>query len=282
MSISIRLANIDNQIGYSLSFPHDVDKSTLNLSSIDLDFRKNWNSPSIRESLWELVTLINKHQTSSNKNTILINSAGFLVAKLLFPQINSPSEIIEIPPRLDLEQIKKILLQSGMFINYIIKKETLTAKVVFHPSFFLPSDLSISTPLTFPENTRGLLLTFDKNGWWNPLGGHIEGEESWQETLQREAQEEGGVEIDNIKVFGYVKVENLTGQKFSEFPPVSQIPLTTSHITKYQEEWTPLETTNRQFFSPKETYEALKIRTDNGQMLQIYSYLLFLKNKNIL
>lgn len=282
MSISIRLANRDNQIGYSLSFPHDVDKSTLNLSSIDLDFRKNWNSPSIRESLWEIIKLIKKHQTSSDQTVITLNSTGFSLVQLLFPQLKSTSEIIEIPIDTDFEQVQKNLLLSGKFVSYLIKKDILTAEVIFHPSFILPSNIFISTPLTFPENDKGLLLTFDKNGWWNPLGGHIEGEESWQETLQREAQEEGGVEIDNIKVFGYVKVENLTGQKFSEFPPVSQIPLTTSHITKYQEEWTPLETTSRQFFSPEETYEALKIRTDNGQMLQIYSYLLFLKNKNIL
>ncbi len=38
------------------------------------------------------------------------------------------------------------------------------------------------------------MLTLDKNGWWNPLGGHIEKKEAWREvpeqSLIREFKEE--------------------------------------------------------------------------------------------
>ncbi|HOX96630.1 MAG TPA: NUDIX hydrolase [Candidatus Woesebacteria bacterium] len=286
MPVSLQLSTKGFPLTKVIPFPLDISADSIsqpvsNLSDIDLDSRKKWSAPSIREYLWKLLSLIEKHQKSSN-DIISLNYAGFSVAKLLFPKNNLNPKTIDIPSNIDLNQIKNNLLQQGKFIPYTIRKGNLTADVVFHPSKILPSDIYISTPLTFSENDKGILLTFDKNGWWNPLGGHIENGETWQETLQREAQEEGGVEINNIRVFGYIKVTNLTGQAISEFPPVSQIPLTTSHITQYHKKWIPLETTNRQFFNPKNAYTVLQERTDNGQMLQIYSYLCFLINSDLM
>ncbi len=68
-----------------------------------------------------------------------------------------------------------------MYSVYTIRKPYIIAKTVFVPSKFLPKDLPITTPFTFPLYDEKYFLAFDKNGWWNPLGGHVEeGEEKIQ------------------------------------------------------------------------------------------------------
>lgn len=51
-----------------------------------------------------------------------------------------------------------------------------------------------------------MLIVKNKN--WTIPGGHLEGNESYEETLRREIIEESNVEIKNIKFLGQVKVTN--------------------------------------------------------------------------
>ena len=115
-------------------------------------------------------------------------------------------------------------------------------------------------------------MVFDKNNWWNPLGGHIEENETWEQALIREAFEEGGVDISKNRIFGYIRVEKISGN-CGVYPPITQIPMTRSVITKFHDNWTKMETSDRRFFSITEALTALSERGDNQQMLQIFSYL---------
>lgn len=113
----------------------------------------------------------------------------------------------------------------------------------------------------------------DKMGWWNPVGGHLEDGETWQEGLTREAYEESGVRIANIKVFGNVFVEQGINP-ISGYPPISVLPFTWSSVTTFDESWKKMETLERAVCGIEEAKNLFSMRDDNHQMEEIFSYLL--------
>ncbi len=166
------------------------------------------------------------------------------------------------------------------FPYYTFKRKGVDYICGFRATNEIPEDVNITTPFTFPfsENNQ-VLLIFDKHGWWNPLGGHIEGEETWPEAMEREAKEEGGVEITEPKLFGYMTIEH--NDESSPYPPKSVLPFTYSTIIKMlsDDEWEQLEVTERKFFTIKEAVMALEEREDNDLMLEIFNYLISIKKK---
>lgn len=160
------------------------------------------------------------------------------------------------------------------FSEYLISKGNIKASTRFIPSDELNYSLPISTPFTFPFIGNEVVLAKDKMGWWNPLGGHIEDNESWQQALIRESEEEGGVVVKNIRVIGYVKVVKLKEHLDNKYPEITQIPITISDVDKIDEYWLPKETFYRKVFTIGEAIEVLKTREDNNQMLEIFIYLL--------
>ena len=170
------------------------------------------------------------------------------------------------------------MIRDNNFSTYTLNKEGMKANAVFYPSEKLPS-LPITTPFTFPFKIDKVCLSLDKMGWWNPLGGHTELGENWEEALIREADEEAGVEIKSIKVVGYVKIDHMPGSKTKGYPKTSILPITVSEINNYYQNWDSMETKDRGLFSFDVAVELLNKRTDNNQMSEIFSYIIS-NNKN--
>lgn len=164
---------------------------------------------------------------------------------------------------------------------YILKNGGVRAETLFLPSDKLPGDIPVSTPLTFPFYKNKVYLCLDKTGWWNPLGGHINKGETWQEAVTREAREEAGVIVDNIRTVGYVHVKHSTDVADQVHPTESIIPITVSKVVKYLSNWQRHETRERGIFTPKEAVELFKKRNDNDQMLEIFEYVINARQKNL-
>lgn len=136
----------------------------------------------------------------------------------------------------------------------------------FIPSETLPKDLPISAPLTFAFIGEGLVLIKKKgkNSPWDILGGKLKAGESWTEGLKREAEEEAGVVIDYISVVGYLPTDN--GNAIT--------PITISFVQEVKKEWQKDKTLAREHFSRKWAKKALMDRIDNGQLAEIFNYVL--------
>jgi len=175
----------------------------------------------------------------------------------------------------DISPIKKILKQykGKQYSPYLLVDGDIYAKTLFYPSVQLPKDIPISTPFTFPFKGNNVYLSLDKMGWWNPLGGHIERGETWKNTIKREAKEEAGVIINNIKIVGYVHVKHLIETENNRYLPESIIPITISNMVKYLKKWQKAETRKRGIFTFKQASKLLKKREDNNQMLEIFKYI---------
>lgn len=145
----------------------------------------------------------------------------------------------------------------------------------FFPSTTLPSEYPITTPFTFPFIGKDVVLCFDKNDQWNPLGGHIEANETYQDTIIRESMEEGGVAVSrsSIQVAGYILNTNLKNPQLSKYPSPNILPITYSFINDCKTNWIPQETKKRGIFRRKSALELMKIRHDSNQMFEILEYI---------
>jgi 8-oxo-dGTP pyrophosphatase MutT (NUDIX family) len=162
------------------------------------------------------------------------------------------------------------------YSKYIISKNGQESTFQFFESNKLPPNIPISTPFTFPFIGEKMVLCFDKNNWWNPLGGHMQNGETYQDTIIREANEEAGVYISKptIKTLGYVKNLNTGVSPLSQYPAVNILPITVSFVTKVKQNWKPLETHARGLFAPDSALDLMNKRSDNHQMLEILKYVI--------
>jgi len=165
------------------------------------------------------------------------------------------------------------------FNKYLIKKNGVETEAVFFPKTKIDKQLPISTPFTFPIMDSRFILAKDKMGWWNPLGGHMEEGELWQEALKREAIEEAGVEIGDIRVFGTIVATRLTKRKDTRYPKISQLPMTISSVKNFLNDWSQKETSARIIVGWEKALRLFGKRDDNLQMYQVFKYLVneFLK-----
>ena len=153
--------------------------------------------------------------------------------------------------------------------KYIKRNKNSYTKFTYFSEKSFPKNIPISTPLTFAFAGENLILTKKKNGWWDILGGKIEGREAWEDALKREAVEEAGVEIDFIEVVGYVLAENVGDKNETVFEGKTILPITISFVQKINENWIPLETLEREIFNRKEALKVLAERDDDGQLIEI-------------
>ncbi len=153
--------------------------------------------------------------------------------------------------------------------KYTKRNKSSYTKFTYFPEKSFPKNIPISTPLTFAFAGENLILTKKKNGWWDILGGKIEGRETWEDALKREAVEEAGVEIDFIEVVGYVLAENFGDKNETVFEGKTILPITMSFVQKIVRDWNPLETLGREMFNRKEALKELSKRKDDGQLVEI-------------
>lgn len=149
--------------------------------------------------------------------------------------------------------------------TYITETNDVKTKYKFIPSETLPADLPISTPLTFAFIGKHLVLTKKKNGWWDILGGKPEEGETWIEGLKRRALEEAGIVIDHISVAGYMIATN-------DDKHIS--PVTISFVQEVKKEWSKRDALKREQFSRKWAKKAFLDRDDDGQLAEIFDYVL--------
>ena len=97
----------------------------------------------------------------------------------------------------------------------------------FHISKDLPPRELCSAVFCVAMYQDKIVLTRNHRGW-EFLGGHIEKGETVEDTLHREAMEEGGFKIDQFELFGhrkYISKENIKGRRGIYYPfPISYNP----------------------------------------------------------
>ena len=131
----------------------------------------------------------------------------------------------------------------------------------------LDSDLPISTPMTFAFIGQDLILLEKDSGWWDVPSGKMEKSETWEEVLKKGVLEEAGVVIDHITTIGYIKTKTAGGDGFT-------IPVTISFVKEVCD--TPLakEVVQRQALKRSEAKEVLGKRGDNGQLAEIFAWVI--------
>ena len=157
---------------------------------------------------------------------------------------------------------------------YTSETNGISTKYEFTPGDVLPVDMPVSTPLTFAFIGQNLVLTKKKNGWWDILGGKCKEGETWTEGLKREALEEAGVVIDHISVVGYIVADNSGNLANLKFPLKNVLPVTISFVQEVKKNWQKLETLGREHFSRKWAKKALLDRGDDGQLAEIFDFVL--------
>ncbi|KKP65498.1 MAG: hypothetical protein UR61_C0020G0007 [candidate division WS6 bacterium GW2011_GWE1_34_7] len=166
-------------------------------------------------------------------------------------------------------------MNTSKFNSYTMDTTDVLAQTIFVPEQNFDLKL-VSTPLVFPFLEEKVMLTLDKTGFWNPLGGHMKKGETIEKTLLRESLEEAGVEIGNIEYIGYIEFTTLEfrSEKSKNYPKKSHLPIAIADIVNLLQNWTPLETQERKIMSTKDALQKLKIRTDNNQMFDIFMFIL--------
>ena len=146
-----------------------------------------------------------------------------------------------------------------------------TTTFTFVKSRELPRNISISTPISFAFLDHRLLLVKKTNGWWDIVGGKVEKGEDYIATLNREASEEGGVDIHAHTLVGYVHAD--TEGDHGIFPSPSILPVTYAHIKKVNHPFMPNhEVLERELVKLDEVGAYLASRDDAGQLLQMAQY----------
>lgn len=153
--------------------------------------------------------------------------------------------------------------------KYIKKNKNSFVEFTYFFNKRFPKDIPISTPLTFAFAGENLILTKKENGWWDILGGKIEGGESWIDALKRESKEEAGVVVDFIEVVGYILAENHGDKDETHFQKKTIMPITISFIQSVDRNWIPRETLEREIFNQKESLKILQERNDDNQLFEI-------------
>lgn len=153
-------------------------------------------------------------------------------------------------------------------MNDFIKKDNNTVtKFTFYSSDVLPEGIPISTPLTFPFVGQNLLIVKKDNNWWDILGGKLEKGENYIDALKRESLEEGGVEVDDFILIGYILAESLSNEKNNQYPPRTVLPVTISFVKKIYKNFKPNhEVKDRDMIKKSELKNYFSSREDNGQL----------------
>ncbi len=91
-----------------------------------------------------------------------------------------------------------------------------------------PRELCVAASCVGVLEPDGNIVLSNTHRGWSCLGGHIEDGESVEETMQREALEEGGLRVERFRLLGFRKVTNseviVAKQTGKPYPLISYIP----------------------------------------------------------
>lgn len=160
--------------------------------------------------------------------------------------------------------------------THIIDNEDKKATTTFIPDISILDEKLFVTPFTFAFSDNKVMLSLDKQGWWNPQGGHQENGESIFETVIREAYEEAGIIVRDVNFIGAIKFETIEfrSERSKNYPRISFIPIGYSTIVKIDKSWRLRETKARKLVTFSEGKDLLSLRTDNGLMLSIFKHII--------
>ncbi len=159
--------------------------------------------------------------------------------------------------------------------THIINNSDKLAKTTFVPTLLNLDKNLLVTPFVFAFQNSMVMLSLDKNGWWNPQGGHQEGNETLTDAVTREAYEEAGILISGICFVGAIKFETIEykSEKSRRYPAMTYLPIGYAKIDSIDHDWVKHETKDRKLSSYPEALELLRLRTDNGLMLKIFQFI---------
>ncbi len=161
------------------------------------------------------------------------------------------------------------------FPIHLIDSKDKLARTTFIPEFSKLNSKLFVTPFVFSFEGENVMLSLDKNGWWNPQGGHQEGNETINETVIREANEEAGVIISDIKFVGAIEFDTLEFRslKSRNYPKLSYLPTGYSKIISIISNWIPMETKDCKLVNYNEALDLLQLRDDNNLMYEIFKFI---------
>lgn len=259
----------------------------------NLDIRFGKNGESQREFLYRILDFLLSIKSEKGPILAVTHQTVASIIEELFKK-TYPANLIGA--KKELKEISKITIDNkffnhtrkkindlstkGNFVKYKLynKRKKVVALTKFIPNFGkYETRLPTTAPLTFPFLNNRVMLTLDKNSWWNPLGGHVEKGESWEDTLVREAVEEAGVKIDKIVPIGFIKTKIISRNEPNTYPVLSQMPIAISTVKAIKNKWKPRETLQRKLCSINKALDLLKTRADNEQIWQVFSFALFCK-----
>jgi ADP-ribose pyrophosphatase YjhB (NUDIX family) len=139
-------------------------------------------------------------------------------------------------------------------------------RVCFESAGDIPA-LPITCVFAFARYGDRFVLVEEAGRGWNPVGGHIEAGETWQDALRREAFEEAGVALDAVEIVGYLRCDVVRGH--TDYPPSAAILVTTARATKLHPHWPEQDAVARGLFTFDDASEALGNRADANQFRDV-------------
>ncbi len=146
-----------------------------------------------------------------------------------------------------------------------------STEVQFQPADELPDNELVSACFVFAEHNGTVAMSKPQRGWGLP-GGHRETGESAEECLRREAMEEAGVELGELRLIGWwATVKRFESEHNRQYPDRAYQLLYVADVVKVHD-FTPAHEVAERAFVP--VREVGQWHHDNENFQEIYEFIL--------